>query len=189
MTDDKKSAKGPFNLYSGATKPNQSQDPELEGSKTDKDNTASRLDPPNKDQKPAPNLAPPGFMGNKGSRVAKDSPTEKMFLEFTPEGHEDTPEIDLRVDDTMVEGNLSDGTRFIVKPEYSQNSEGEIARLTLISGSEVTAHFDKAWLIEPSTPDANKAVEALQEQFGGLKAEKFISFRDMNPEFDQDLDL
>ena len=191
MTDDKKSAKGPFNFRSGASKPDQATDPEIEGSKTNKDNTGFRFNPPNKDEKPALNLSPMGTMGNRGSRASTPPISEKMIIEFTPEGYKEEPEIDLTNDGSLIEGEFEDGTKFLVKSEYPSGveaGESRMTRMTLIEDGKGSVHFENGWEHQITTDRQQEAVDELEEKFGKLHSEKFISFRDKNPEQDKDID-
>ncbi|GLQ25447.1 hypothetical protein [Sulfitobacter pacificus] len=191
MSDHPKSPKGPFNFRANPDKSLEREDEEIAPSKTDKDNTGFRFDPPNKNEKPALNLSPMGTMGNRGSRASTPPISEKMIIEFTPEGYKEEPDIDLTNDGSLIEGEFEDGTKFLVKSEYPSGveaGESRMTRMTLIEDGKGSVHFENGWENQIETDRQQEAVDELEEKFGKLHSEKFISFRDKNPEQDKDID-
>lgn len=160
----------------------------------DKDNVEFRHDVPNKDQRPASNLAPAGMSGVSRSPKPISTVTEKIFVEFTPEGFDETAPIDLSNDGSLVDGKTAQGFNFLIKQEEKPFSNGldggRISRLTLLDkDGGAICHFENNWGLPADTPEKVQSVHDLNNKFGDVPRKAFKSFGDMNPDDDPEIDL
>lgn len=160
----------------------------------DKDNAEFRHDVPNKDQRPASNLAPAGMSGVSSPPNTVPPITEKIFVEFTPEGFDEVAPIDLSNDGSLVDGKTAQGFNFLIKQEEKSFSNGldggRISRLTLLDeNGEAVCHFENRWHLPADTPEKVQSVHDLNSKFGEVPRKAFRSFGDMNPDKNHDIDL
>ncbi len=192
MIDNSKTSKDAFNAAAEGKQAKTTVAPDVDESRTKKDNAAERFDPPSQGSNPTPNLAPPGMSGNRGGGSSPPPATDDWEIEFIPEGYHEEPEIDVSRTPDLIDGRFDDGMEFLIKQEdklSSQNLEGGlISRLTLIEDGRATVHYDGNWEREPQSEDQSAAVEILKERFNGIDRNNFKSFNDGNPEPDDGFD-
>lgn len=196
-----KSPKSPFNLASGAWG-QEKADQHDQNQGPDKDNAAQRFDPPNQNQKPAPNLAPPGMSGGSGGakKGHEDNDhdrdgSEPTVFEFVLDT-EANRKVDVTEHPTTTKIALPDGqnTAYIdhsfEKDPNGGEDIGKISRLSIADENQNGVEFKNGkWIKEPQTSEEHARVNKLTDQFGPLDEQKFKSFEDINPDQENSRDI